>query len=343
MRGIDRAGPLFTAAVWHIWLSRNCLTFENVRKSDGEIVWFSVHLADVFRRAFQSTCPAGADSRALRLVAWEPPNHEQVALNVDGNVTETHVGFGGLIRLHDGSWVRGFYGRLHDVDILEAELIAIFEASTSIFSPTQPLSPFSPSNSTPVKTLSSTTSTTTTSESTSTTLSRTSQPLQGTTIPAAASSHSVCAVVRTFKLGSNSTRCVVVIESSSAFIPRSGDRVLFNLHPSQVVCPCLHVSLVEAQEQEDTTHKKKPQLQEDDTPIVEDVKDGDKDETDNDEDEDDDDDDNEDGDQGSTNLGFKADLKGEEESKSNVAAWTETCHRHTGDLKVEEDSISTGI
>ncbi|KAJ1379403.1 Ribonuclease H domain [Sesbania bispinosa] len=125
-RGIEIAGSLFLAAVWQIWISRNCLTFENIRKSHGEVVWTIVHMADMFNKVFNVN-PAEINIPSVRMVSWEPPIHDQVALNTDGSVTKFTAGFGGLIRMHDGKWIRGYYGRLKDVEILEAELIAILE------------------------------------------------------------------------------------------------------------------------------------------------------------------------------------------------------------------------
>ncbi|KAJ1426154.1 Ribonuclease H-like superfamily [Sesbania bispinosa] len=52
---------------------------------------------------------------------------DQIALNIDGSVNEVSAGIGGLLRKHDGSWIKGFYGNLPHMDILEAELLAILE------------------------------------------------------------------------------------------------------------------------------------------------------------------------------------------------------------------------
>ncbi|KAJ1435863.1 Ribonuclease H domain [Sesbania bispinosa] len=60
-------------------------------------------------------------------VCWEPPSQHHFALNTDGSVSDTVAGFRGIIRTQDGSWFGGYYGTLKDVDILEAELIAILE------------------------------------------------------------------------------------------------------------------------------------------------------------------------------------------------------------------------
>ncbi|KAJ1383128.1 ribonuclease H [Sesbania bispinosa] len=106
-RGFNRAGFLFLAAVWKIWLSRNSLTFSNERRNHGDIVWESVHQADLFSRVFSHSRPPMASNRPQHLVAWEPPSLEQVTLNKDGSVSHEHVGFGGLIRSDDGSWLRG--------------------------------------------------------------------------------------------------------------------------------------------------------------------------------------------------------------------------------------------
>ena len=61
------------------------------------------------------------------MVLWPPPNKNRVALNVDGNSSGNpgRAVYGGLIRDHTGSWIRGFSGHIIFADSIEAELIGI--------------------------------------------------------------------------------------------------------------------------------------------------------------------------------------------------------------------------
>lgn len=49
-------------------------------------------------------------------------------LNVDGNSMDNpgQAGFEGLLRMHDGEWLVGFYGSIGYLENLQAELAAIF-------------------------------------------------------------------------------------------------------------------------------------------------------------------------------------------------------------------------
>ncbi|KAJ1439443.1 Ribonuclease H-like superfamily [Sesbania bispinosa] len=68
-----------------------------------------------------------APNHAPRLVKWDPPSRDQVALNTDSSVSSTNVGFGGLVRRADGEWITSFYGSLGNGDIIRAELFAILQ------------------------------------------------------------------------------------------------------------------------------------------------------------------------------------------------------------------------
>ncbi|KAJ1425005.1 Ribonuclease H domain [Sesbania bispinosa] len=62
-----------------------------------------------------------------RWVGWSPHTEDCAILNTDGSVAEAKAGFGGVIRLHDGSWVQGFCGNLDGAEIIEVELVGIFQ------------------------------------------------------------------------------------------------------------------------------------------------------------------------------------------------------------------------
>ncbi|KAJ1426867.1 Ribonuclease H domain [Sesbania bispinosa] len=48
-------------------------------------------------------------------------------LNTDESVIDGKAGFGGIIRFHDGTWRHGFYGSLDRADVIEVELVGIYQ------------------------------------------------------------------------------------------------------------------------------------------------------------------------------------------------------------------------
>ncbi|KAJ1408150.1 Ribonuclease H domain [Sesbania bispinosa] len=69
----------------------------------------------------------GKFGRPPRLVKSRAPLDDQIAINTDGSVNQHGTGFGGILRNANGSWIKGFYGHLHNSDILCAELHAVWK------------------------------------------------------------------------------------------------------------------------------------------------------------------------------------------------------------------------
>ncbi|KAJ1387591.1 Ribonuclease H-like superfamily [Sesbania bispinosa] len=84
-------------------------------------------LTEIIQRVFNSSHGTTIPTRTPRFISWEPLEMDQVALNIDESVTDTTVGVGGIIQSHDGRWIMRFCSHTTSREILEVELLAIFE------------------------------------------------------------------------------------------------------------------------------------------------------------------------------------------------------------------------
>ncbi|KAJ1404442.1 Ribonuclease H domain [Sesbania bispinosa] len=102
----------------------NNVVFNLQETTIWETVYSTNSLINVIRRAF--LLDYVSESHPPRLVKWNAPLEDQIAINTDGSVNQRSAGYG-LIKNSGAAWIRGFYGHLHNSDILGAELYAIWK------------------------------------------------------------------------------------------------------------------------------------------------------------------------------------------------------------------------
>lgn len=111
---------LFSFLVWQLWLDRNELIFRNL-----SCLQTVSHRGLSFAAEFLATIPAVplSSPRCLRTVRWNPPTEPWIKLNCDGssNPTNFKSGAGGVLRSHDGSWIKGYALKLGRSNSFEAE------------------------------------------------------------------------------------------------------------------------------------------------------------------------------------------------------------------------------
>ncbi|KAJ1434076.1 Ribonuclease H-like superfamily [Sesbania bispinosa] len=115
----------FLSTLWQIWRNRNKAIFNLQETSIWESVASANSLISITRKVF--LLDGVVDQRPPRLVKWRAPLDDQIAINTDGSVNQHGTGFGGILRNANGSWIKGFYGHLHNSDILRAELHAVWK------------------------------------------------------------------------------------------------------------------------------------------------------------------------------------------------------------------------
>lgn len=118
---------MFPYMLWHIWLARNNIIFNNVHTPAGEVV----------RRVTDDTNEAlhlllrhnGPLTATQQWVAWLPPPHGMVKLNTDGAMKSSSrlASAGGLFRNHQGNWVLGFISNIGHTSSFMAELWGVRE------------------------------------------------------------------------------------------------------------------------------------------------------------------------------------------------------------------------
>ena len=124
VKDIEILAPLI---MWNIWCIRNKLVFGNIhpdKHSTVPTIFFQLHLA---YKSF------GTDSLVThistpRMVSLQHGDEDTIILNVDGSALNNpgKAGYGGLIRKHDGSFFRGFFGSVGISNILHAEIQVLF-------------------------------------------------------------------------------------------------------------------------------------------------------------------------------------------------------------------------
>ncbi|KAJ1431770.1 Ribonuclease H domain [Sesbania bispinosa] len=125
LENIQQDSTTFLSTFWKIWRNRNNAVFNLQQTSIWESFYSTNSLIHVIRKVFM--LDAVIDSCPPRLVKWNAPMEDQIAINTDGSVNQHGAGFGGLIRNADGTLIKGFHGHLHNSDILRVELHAVWK------------------------------------------------------------------------------------------------------------------------------------------------------------------------------------------------------------------------
>ncbi|KAJ1404893.1 Ribonuclease H-like superfamily, partial [Sesbania bispinosa] len=106
--GIHAYGTVFLSACWSIWCKRNKVCFEGVAHRSFSVAITTYALNHVVQKVLNP--PSHVRPPTVTLVKWLPPQEDEIALNVDGSSMGNPgpAGFGGLLRDHQGSWMKGF-------------------------------------------------------------------------------------------------------------------------------------------------------------------------------------------------------------------------------------------
>ena len=115
---------LFPIGLWHLWLHRNDFLFKSGTTNP-----------QAWRRCFQSSAEffsIGSVNKAKNLksvipVGWEKPPRGWVKINTDGSAMKNpnRAGGGGLLRDHEGNWLKGFARGIGYTNSALAELWAL--------------------------------------------------------------------------------------------------------------------------------------------------------------------------------------------------------------------------
>ena len=120
-------GPIGPIIMWKISCSRNKCIFKDIKYFVHEIgaqVLSSLHH---ILKAFAHPTSHNVQQLA-RIVSWQHPSINSVALNVDDSVflNSNLRGFRGLIRDHTGSFLHGFFGKISRACILHVEILGLY-------------------------------------------------------------------------------------------------------------------------------------------------------------------------------------------------------------------------
>jgi hypothetical protein len=125
---IDKLAIIIPIIMWVIWCARNKKLFEDCNSSIHGLLAkvHSLHM-DVLRAYGSPT--QSSPSKAPQDVVWPKGHIGSIILNVGGSaLTNPGVaGFGGLIRDHNGKFIKGYYGSTGY--ILHAEIMALLFSS----------------------------------------------------------------------------------------------------------------------------------------------------------------------------------------------------------------------
>ena len=118
----------FGFAYWVIWYHRNQLIFKE-EQNKGDIVVEIQRRVHEFCRGMEIHYKAGFQSiRKRHETKWKKPPEGWVKVNIDGACMDggTRIAYGGAIREHNGSWIRGVAGLERSGSVLLAELKDIY-------------------------------------------------------------------------------------------------------------------------------------------------------------------------------------------------------------------------
>jgi len=124
---ISNIGLIGPIIMCKIWCSRNKCIFDDIKHFVQEIgtqVLSSMHhILKVF--AYLTSYSV---QQSTRVLSWQQPSMDSVALNFDGSVflNSNLGGFGGLIRDHTRSFLHDFFGKISRTCIFHAEILGLY-------------------------------------------------------------------------------------------------------------------------------------------------------------------------------------------------------------------------
>ncbi|MCH80050.1 ribonuclease H protein [Trifolium medium] len=127
-RQVDMShGSIIFIVMWMVWCARNEFIFNNIKATVNDTVAKVLSMVSFCAAAFDTHLLESNRIVQHRLVAWACPNEGTVCLNVDGSMLGSiqTAGFGGLIRNHFGTFLKGFYGVASQPSVLYAEIMAV--------------------------------------------------------------------------------------------------------------------------------------------------------------------------------------------------------------------------
>ena len=115
---------LFPLGVWHLWLRRNQLIFK-IGKVDR--LWFKKSIKDCIELFSVGLNAKIHKAKAVVAVGWEKPQVGWAKLNSDGFALSNpgRAGGGGVIRDHNGNWIKGYARSIGCTNSCMAELWAL--------------------------------------------------------------------------------------------------------------------------------------------------------------------------------------------------------------------------
>ncbi|GAU24479.1 hypothetical protein TSUD_319560 [Trifolium subterraneum] len=120
--------------VWAIWRVRNDVIFNSKVPVIEEAFQGIISLSWKWLREKKKKKKKGAVTQSSnpRLVTWARPMEGTICLNVDGNLLGSlnYLGYGGLLRNHNGEFILGFYGTTSLKSILFAEIMVVLHGLT---------------------------------------------------------------------------------------------------------------------------------------------------------------------------------------------------------------------
>ncbi|KAF7824308.1 hypothetical protein G2W53_022452 [Senna tora] len=121
----------FSFAIWSIWKQRNESVFNEVRNSAITLIPSIKAQYYEFMNVLSLKSIGSLNQNSLWRAPpiWSPPDTGWCKINVDGSFNEdsNNITCGGVIRDHEGKWIRGFSKKLGKGCILLAEICGILE------------------------------------------------------------------------------------------------------------------------------------------------------------------------------------------------------------------------